>query len=98
MPDMVMRRLAVVRFTTTSKDFTAIVRGPAGEKPKKKKTLKQGDSVPSTKAGLYTLEVRDPLLRKLSVTLRDISASPKSLPPTYIEPDDETVIISYQVF
>lgn len=97
MPDMIYERLTIVEFTTTSDDFIGTILGPAGES-EQQRPIANGASLPRDQPGHYTLKVRDRQLRALTVTLTDKGSEPRSQPPTYTKTDDETVIVSFQVF
>jgi hypothetical protein len=92
MPDLVTKLSAVVRFSTSSDDCAAIVRGRGIAEP-----IVNGAAVPTQKTGLYTVSVFDRRLRHLSATLTDSSHPPSSTPPSVTKGQDELVILLYEV-
>ena len=94
MPDMVTKASTPVFFSTTSKDFNAIVRGPAGLQ----QTLRNNDQIPTENPGFFTVSVVDRLLGTLSATLTDKGTVARSLPPAATKTDRELVVLAYQVY
>ncbi len=92
MPDMITKPSAVIRFSTSSDDYKAIVRGKGVNA-----TIRGGEFVPTTEVGFYTVSAFDKQLRSIAVTLADESLPPGSVPPTARVDGDEMVTIAYQV-
>jgi hypothetical protein len=92
MPDLTTRVSTVVRFSTTSDDYKAVVRGVGVSRP-----IKEGDRIPTEHPGLFTISVFDRQLRRVKVTLTDTSQPPSSTPPSATREHAQLVVIAYEV-
>lgn len=84
---------AIIRFQTSSDDYTAQVYTPEGIC----RGIENDELLPTDRKGLYTLSVSDVRLRELSIKIVDESIPPRSTPAIVEKTQKETVMLSYFV-
>ncbi len=92
MPDMITKASSVVRLSTMSDDFNAIVRGPGVDA-----AIGDGGLVPTSNVGYFTVSIADRQLRNITASLTDTAAQPLSIPPSVTKTQPELVVIAYKV-